>query len=131
MGFSEQVDSGEAMSLVLIWNLKRDLETFSVVLLLLSTFFFFFPLFSSLLISPPLVFYFFYSTKRQFVFTYNLFTSSFFCFLTHSPSLALLALSLLILKKAYLFLCVARPPPPTKQNNLLGRVVLCVCFARF
>jgi hypothetical protein len=77
------------------------------------------------------VFYFFYSTKRQFVFTYNLFTSSFFCFLTHSPSLALLALSLLILKKAYLFLCVARPPPPTKQNNLLGRVVLCVCFARF
>lgn len=34
MGFSELLDSGEAMSLVLIWNLTRDLETFSHILLL-------------------------------------------------------------------------------------------------
>jgi len=64
-------------------------------------------------------------------FSYHIFTFLFsvFCFLTHSPSLALLAYP----QKKPTYFCVSPSlPHPPKQNYLLGRrVVLCVCFARF
>ncbi len=125
MGFSELLDSGEAMSLVLIWNLKPDLETFSFVLFIIINFLFLF--FPSFPLSSSCV-WLFLLNKMTVCFFLSCLYFFFPCFLTNSPSLALLALSLLILKKAYLFLC-APLAPPSKTKLSIGKG--CVCSAGF
>ncbi len=123
MGFSELLDSGEAMSLVLIWNLKPDLETFSFVLFIIINFLFLF--FPSFPLSSSCV-WLFLLNKMTVCFFLSCLYFFFSCFLTHSPSLALLALSLLILKKPTYF-CVPPLLPPSQDKTIYWEGLCLFC----